>query len=629
MSKRFIDPALFGPWCLVLLIWQLTAPAYAQPKHRVALAEKNVLILHAFQSSLPANVKTDQGITSSLRSGGVDVKNQFFEYLDLARNPGPEHRKVLAELMRSRYSQQRIDLIITQYPEALQFLLNEGRTVFPEAPILALYLFSRTELPKTGRLIIQHFTNLDMIGTLESARKLVPGAKRVYVVGGVSSMDRTLENQARLGFKKWEGQLDFRYLSDMSFEDMLSEVSSAPPGTIVLFIALLADVTGKTYIPRDVVQRLSQVSKAPVFGLYNTLLGYGIAGGFLVDFEYIGAKAGELAVNILTLGPSPDKTSATLDVPPVPMFDWQQIRRWGFNETALPADAIILNKPVSAWERYKLYILGAVAFCLAETTLVIFLIVQRRRKKVAEAETARTRTELRHVERSSRMGELTASLAHEINQPLGAILSSAQAALRFLQSATPDLNLFRTILQNIVQDDKRAAGVITSLRSMLKREESRREPLNMNTLLDEVLNLFHSEAIVRNVTIERDIDTSLPPVLGDKIQLQQVVLNLIMNAAEAMSESPLEHQKRRIILRTRATDHGIQVAVLDFGPGIDSTKLVNIWQPFFTTKSTGLGMGLSVSRSIIQAHGGRISAESHPDGGAMFAFEIPIYESGK
>jgi C4-dicarboxylate-specific signal transduction histidine kinase len=219
---------------------------------------------------------------------------------------------------------------------------------------------------------------------------------------------------------------------------------------------------------------------------------------------------------------------------------------------------------------------------------------------------------------------LTASLAHEINQPLGAILSSAQAALRFLESATPDLNLFRTILHNIVEDDKRAAGIITSIRSMLKREESRKESLNMNTVLDEVLNLFQSEAIVRNVTIEKDIDRSLPPVLGDKIQLQQVALNLVMNAAEAMSESPREHAKRRISLRTQATDHGIQVTVRDSGPGIDPTKLADIWKPFFTTKSTGLGMGLSISRSIVQAHGGHISAENHPDGGAMFTFEIPV-----
>ena len=245
-------------------------------------------------------------------------------------------------------------------------------------------------------------------------------------------------------------------------------------------------------------------------------------------------------------------------------------------------------------------------------------------RKRAEDEAQEARRELSQLERVTRMGELTASLAHELNQPLAAILTSAQAAVRFLQSDTPDLNRFRTILQNIIQDDKRAADVITSLRSMMKREQRAKEPLNMNTVLDDVLNLFNSEAIIRNVTIERDFDLSLPPILGDKNQLQQVVLNLIMNAAEAMSERPREHDKRKIVLRTGATHRGIQVAVRDFGPGVDPAKLADIWQPFFTTKHTGMGMGLSVSRSIIQAHGGHISAENLPDGGAMFSFELPV-----
>jgi PAS domain S-box-containing protein len=242
-------------------------------------------------------------------------------------------------------------------------------------------------------------------------------------------------------------------------------------------------------------------------------------------------------------------------------------------------------------------------------------------RKRVESEAYHARREMLRMERLSRMGELVASLAHELNQPLAAILSSAQAALRFLQSTTPDLDLFRSILQNIVQDDKRAAGVITSLRSMVRREEREKELLDMNEVLRDTLTLFRGEAIIRNVEIKTGFDDPLPPVSADRIQLQQVVLNLVMNAAEAMSERP--SQQRRILLRTQAIDHGIRVTVRDFGPGIDPAKLNDIWQPFFTTKSTGMGMGLSVSGSIIRAHGGRIWAENNPDGGATFVFEIP------
>ena len=242
-------------------------------------------------------------------------------------------------------------------------------------------------------------------------------------------------------------------------------------------------------------------------------------------------------------------------------------------------------------------------------------------RKLIQAEIHRTRTELLRVERMSSLGELVASLAHELNQPLAAILSSTQAALRFLQSTSPDLNLIRTILQNVVYDDKRAAGVITSLRSLVKKEEREKEVLSIHEVLEDVLNLFRSEAIIRNVEIKTDFESSLPSVYGDRIQLQQVVLNLITNAVEVVAELP--YDRRSIILRTQATDQGVQVAVRDFGTGIDPSRLDDIWEPFFTTKKAGLGMGLSICRSIIRAHEGRIWAENNPDWGTTFAFEIP------
>ena len=243
-------------------------------------------------------------------------------------------------------------------------------------------------------------------------------------------------------------------------------------------------------------------------------------------------------------------------------------------------------------------------------------------RKQAEAEANRAREQLLHVERSAQMGELTASLAHELNQPLTAILSNAQAALRFLQSDKVNLDELREILHDIIQDDQRAGNVIRSLRSMMKREERERNPIILNTVLNEVTQIFHTESIFRNVHIDAEFDESLPLVLADKVQLQQVVLNLIVNAADAMSQNPPEH--RRIIMRTRVNNDRIRVTIRDFGPGIDQGSLNRIFQPFFTTKGTGLGMGLAVSQTIVEAHGGHIWAENHPDGGATFFIELPV-----
>jgi two-component system sensor kinase FixL len=214
-----------------------------------------------------------------------------------------------------------------------------------------------------------------------------------------------------------------------------------------------------------------------------------------------------------------------------------------------------------------------------------------------------------------------------LNQPLAAILSNAQAALRFLQSDQVDLDEFREILHDIIQDDQRAGNVIRSLRSMIKREERERNPIILNNVLNDVTQIFHTESIFRNVHIDTEFDESLPPVLGEKIQLQQVALNLIVNAADAVSQNPPEH--RKIILRTQVKNDRISVTVRDFGPGIERGDLDRIFQPFFTTKGTGLGMGLAVCSSIIKDHRGRIWAENNSDGGATFFIDLPIYESGK
>jgi len=194
-----------------------------------------------------------------------------------------------------------------------------------------------------------------------------------------------------------------------------------------------------------------------------------------------------------------------------------------------------------------------------------------------------------------------------------------------LESDKPDLKEFREILQDIIQDDKRAGNVIRSLRAMMKREEGEKKPIILNDVLQDVIAILHSEAVFRNVVIERDFAGLLPPVLADRIQLQQVTLNLIMNAAEAMAQNSSE--ERKIILRTHAADTCVRVSVRDFGRGIDREDLERVFQPFFTKKGTGLGMGLAISKSIIEAHGGRIWGENQPDGGAIFAFELPVMDN--
>lgn len=244
-------------------------------------------------------------------------------------------------------------------------------------------------------------------------------------------------------------------------------------------------------------------------------------------------------------------------------------------------------------------------------------------RKRADMETYGARREMLRLERLLLMGELSASLAHELNQPLTSILSNARAALRFLEADSLTVEELKMILNDIVRDDKRAGDIIRSLRSMLKVEEGETEITETPVLLTESVALFNSEAILRNITVKTDFPAFLPPVKVNRVQIQQVLVNLMMNAAEAMENQPLS--KRKMVIRAASVNSSntLRVSVRDFGKGIEEADSTRLFEPFFTTKVSGMGMGLPLSRSIVEAHGGHIWAENEKRGGAVFIFDLP------
>jgi C4-dicarboxylate-specific signal transduction histidine kinase len=304
------------------------------------------------------------------------------------------------------------------------------------------------------------------------------------------------------------------------------------------------------------------------------------------------------------------------------------LRRWKIPETRLPSGSVIEFRQPTFWERYRWRIVGLLSVIVAEAALIVLLVWNLVKQRRTERETHLVRQELTHISRVATMGELTASIAHELNQPLMAILSNAQAGLRFMASGKADPDELRDILKDIVADDQRAGQVIRHLRSLLKKSDAERRPLELNNLIHDVVAVVRSDAVLRNVSMELDLAPRLPVVRGDRVQLQQVILNLVVNAFDAMTAT--HDRPRRVVLRTRASDGDqVQLDVVDNGPGIPAEKLGSIFEPFFTTKSTGMGMGLSVSRSIMNAHDGQLWAENNPDGGAAFHVALPAMPGEK
>jgi PAS domain S-box-containing protein len=357
------------------------------------VSHKNVLILHGVESNTPIFELTDRGIKRILETGGIGIRNQFFEYLDLIRNPSTEHRLLMTELMRQRYAQRRIDLVITLYPEALLFAVNEGCTIFPGAPIVALYLPEGFELPRLSCPATRQDVAPDIDGTIGLALKLVPRAKLVFVVSGTHPLDRWVENKVRLDSKKWEPLVEFRFLNDVPLDGILATLSDAPAGSIVLLTVFQEDVTGEIFTTREVGEKLSQASSAPVFGLLDTMLGHGIVGGSLISFEHIGTKAAELTLDILN-GVQPAETiPAILEVPHLSMFDWRQLRRWNLSENDLPAGGIVVNREPTFWD-FKYHVLGGLLFLVGQSLLIFVLLAQSNRRRTAEEDLRRKKEEL-------------------------------------------------------------------------------------------------------------------------------------------------------------------------------------------------------------------------------------------
>jgi two-component system, LuxR family, sensor kinase FixL len=236
-----------------------------------------------------------------------------------------------------------------------------------------------------------------------------------------------------------------------------------------------------------------------------------------------------------------------------------------------------------------------------------------------DMEIIKQREELLHVTRVGKLAEFVSSLAHEISQPLAAILSYSQSAQRMLSDREPEI---QKILSYIINDDKRATDVIQRLRTLLKKSAPEIKPLDMNTVINETIMLIATDAAVRNSVVKTEMDANIPLVRGDRIQIQQVLLNLISNSFDAMEDSL---DSREILIRTLRKDADtVIVSVKDSGCGIPAQNMPKLFTHFFTSKPDGLGMGLSISRSIIEVHGGRSDVENNPDRGTTFYFTIPV-----
>ena len=305
------------------------------------------------------------------------------------------------------------------------------------------------------------------------------------------------------------------------------------------------------------------------------------------------------------------------------MADARALQRWSLDERRLPSGCEIRFADRSFWREYLWQILAVLGVIAGQALLIAALLVQLRRRRVAESESRKRFSEMAHMNRRVALGEMSASIAHELNQPLGAIRNNAGAAEMLLKANPPRLQEVAEILSDIKRDDQRASDIIARIRKMLRKTDFEVRDIDLNAAIDEAVKLLAEEAAVRGVTLKSELDTGLPQVSADRIEVKQVIVNLALNAMEAMHDQP-EAQRQLVIRSRRANRKEAEVSVADSGAGIPSELLPHVFEAFVTSKSAGLGLGLAISRTIVETHGGQIRAENGPAGGATIHFTLPF-----
>jgi signal transduction histidine kinase len=410
-------------------------------------------------------------------------------------------------------------------------------------------------------------------------------------------------------------------LFGLTMEDMQERLRTLPEHSVVLAGSMFRDGTGRQWIGPQSVPALVSASSAPLFTLWGHLVGFGTVGGAVTDFREAGAAMARMTLRVLAAERStlpPVERSAPQRV----LLDGRQLSRWGVPDARIPAGAEVRFREPSAWIRYRRPILLAIAGFLIQSGLVALLLLERRRRWRAEALARANLAAIARMNRASALGQLVASLAHEMNSPLAAVLSNAEAAQRLMEPSARDDEEVRASLTDIVADVTRASDVLLRIRGMLGEAEAwAPAPLQVDAVIRDALRLVKAEARDREIALEADVAPGLSPVTGDRVQLVQVILNLVLNAIDAVSGLP--EPRRRVRVSAEASGADVLLRVEDWGPGVPWDLADRVFEPFFTTKPGGLGMGLAIIRSIVEAHDGTIALAKRAGGGAAFEIVLP------
>jgi len=582
---------------------------------------KRILMLHSFGPRFKPWSDYEQAIRSEI-SRRWQKRVEFLDQSLVNAGDGENPEPAFVDYLRALYARRPIDLIVAMGAPAADFIQRHRQQLFPTTPMVFTAVEQRRvqseKLTENDTVVaVAH----DFPAAFDNILRVLPLTQTIAVVNGASPNEKFWLKEMRRELAPLTRRIELRWYDELSFEDILLEAARLPPHSAIFWHLMNVDAAGVSHEANDALNKLSSSANAPVFSYDGSFFGEAIVGGPMHSVQQLSQSTADVAVRILN-GEKPGDIKTPPSPFAAPIFDWRQLQRWGISDSNLPAGSTLYFRELTGWERYSWQIALTAAVILAQAAFISALLHANRRRQFAEMQSRERLTELARVVRFSTAGELTASIAHEINQPLGAILANAETAEAILQSSNPDIAELNDIVKDILQDDRRASEVIRRMRSLLAKAPFELKRLDLNDLVGDTVGLLSALAVARKCELFTVTAAEALPILGDRIQLQQVILNLIVNGIDAMQDTTREN--RIISIRTSRLEDFAELSVSDLGPGIPEEKVKEIFEPFFTSKAGGMGMGLSIARTIIEAHHGLILARNRDHGGASFRIKLPL-----
>jgi signal transduction histidine kinase len=588
---------------------------HAQPQQR---AIKQILVIFSDDPSQSWVRDLTDGFQAASAQRGDREPVWFFEYLDAVRFQDRGHGSRFLLAISEKYQDRRPDLVVAVASNAIALVAEARDEFWPDAPVLFANYGGTVPRDASGLRDASSVSfEYGFAQALATATTVFPGITSVVVSSGTSVVERVRESEVAADVR--HAGLEFADLAAPSLTQALSLVARLPDRAMLFIAGGQVDASGRVIPTWQLCEAMSRAANRPTLMLGSQFLGCGIVGGLMRDYRKIGTIIADRAMTAAS-GATVRETVPFASIATL-KFDARQLERWRVDEGRLPPGSIVLWRSPSLWREYRRAALIAMAALVAQSLLIGGLLLARRARQRAEIDSRHNLSLAAHVDRRGAMAALTGSIAHEISQPLSSILLNAEAAAMLVASdrATPEQLM--ELLRDIRSEDARATQIIQRHRTMLRKHDLQAQPVDLHGIVHESLALVAHESVRRLVRIDDEVSPAPCVVAGDEVLLQQVVINLVLNAMDAIADAP--EARRRITVRSARRQGAVEISVADRGHGIPLELNGRLFEPFVTTKADGMGIGLSIARSTIEALSGTITARNNPEGGATFSFTLP------